>query len=82
MILDIDTTVLTLIESIAPVTAPVVGPLILATTVIRLGIDDFYLDISEEFLKVEGKGFGAKVGAVLKGIGEGIFDALTLGFGR
>ena len=82
LILDVDTTVLTLIESIAPVTAPVVGPLIIASTVIRLGIDDFYLDIQEELSKVEGKGFGAKVGAVLKGSEEGLWDALTLGLGR
>ena len=82
LILDVDTTVLTLIESIAPVTAPVVGPLIIASTIIRLGIDDFYLDIQEELSKVEGNDFGTKVGAVLKGSGEAIWDTLTLGLGR
>ena len=82
LILDVDITILTLVESIVPAAAPVVGPLILASTVVRLGIDDFYLDISEELSKVKGKGFGSKVSAVIKGAGEGAFDALTLGLGR
>ena len=40
LILDVGTTVLTLVESIAPPTAPFVAPVILAITFARLAIDD------------------------------------------
>ena len=82
LILDVDITILTLVESAVPEAAPVVGPLIIALAVVRIGINDFYLDISEELSKVKGKDVGTKMVAFFKGVGEGLGDFLTLGLGR
>ena len=80
--LDFSITVISLIESAFPVAAPILAPISLALTVIRMGIDDFYLDIKEEMEKVKGKGFVAHYNAFFKGLQEGVFDFLTLGLGR
>ena len=75
--LDFSITVISLIESAFPVAAPILAPISLALTVIRMGIDDFYLDIKEEMEKVKGKGFVAHYNAFFKGLLEGVFDFLN-----
>ena len=82
LVLDVATTILGLVDTAVPDLSPVVEPLVIALTVVRLGFDDFYLDIKEELLKVKGKDFGAQLHAFLKGAEEGAFDLLTLGLGR
>jgi hypothetical protein len=62
--------------------SPVIEPLVMALTVVRLGFDDFYLDISEELSKVKGKNFETHFNTFVIGVGEGAFDLLTLGYGR
>ena len=79
LILDVETTVLSLVETFVPEAEPFVEPLIIALSIIRMSIDDFYTDIKSELAKVKGKGFGAKVVAFFKGFGEGIADFFTLG---
>ena len=79
LILDVETTVLSLVETFVPEAEPFVEPLIIALSIIRMSIDDFYTDIKSELAKVKGKGFGAKVLAFFKGFGEGIADFFTLG---
>ena len=60
----------------------IIEPIVIALTVIRIAIDDFYLDIKEELDKVKGKDFGTHLVAFLKGFAEGVVDVLTLGLGR
>lgn len=81
LVLDLETTVLSLVDTAAPVLTPIVEPIVMALTIIRMGIDNYYLDITEELSKVKGKGFGTKVVAFLKGFAKGTFDLLTLGLG-
>ncbi len=79
LILDIETTILSLVETIAPEAEPFIEPLVIALSIIRMTIDDFYTDIKGELDKVKGASFGTKVVAFLKGFGEGIADVFTLG---
>ena len=73
--LDVSITVISLLESAIPVAAPILAPISLALTVIRMGIDDFYLDIKEELDKVKGRGFVAQFDAFSKGLHDGVFDS-------
>ena len=54
---------------------PEAEPFVIALSIIRMGIDSFYTDIKEELDSLPpGASTGQKVVAVLKGIGEAIFD--------
>ena len=79
LILDVDTTLLTLIETAQPELAPFLEPVVIGLTIVRISIDNFYLEIEDKLSKVKGKGFGEQVGAFLKGFVEGIGDFFTLG---
>ncbi|XP_033647599.1 uncharacterized protein LOC117307061 [Asterias rubens] len=79
LILDVETTILTLVETALPPLAEVLEPFIIASTIVRISIDNFYLDIQDELAKVKGKGFGEQVGAFTKGFLEGYADFFTLG---
>ena len=75
--LDVSTTVGNiLVDTLGPEFEPVVW----ALSLLRMGIDDFYIDISEELKKAHG--LGGKVLAVFKGIAEGFVDFLTGGLLR
>ena len=62
---------------------PEAEPFVIALTIVRMGIDSFYTDIKKELDSLPpGASTGEKVVAVLKGIGEAlfdIFDTITLG---
>ena len=75
--LDSTITALTLALAI-PGAQPFVLPAIIGLTIVRLAIDDFYIDIKDELEQVKGQGFLAQVAAVERGIAEGIVDVLTL----
>ena len=79
LVLDVTLTVLSLVEIAAPEAAPFIEPFVIALTIVRLTIDDFYNDISYELSQVKGKSFGDKVVAFFKGFEEGIADVFTLG---
>ena len=79
LVLDVDTTVLTLIETAQPELIPFLEPFIIGLTIVRISIDNFYLEIQDELAKVKGKSFGEQVGAFLKGFAEGAADFFTLG---
>ncbi len=79
LVLDVSITTLSLIESLVPEAAPFTEPVIIALTIVRISIDDFYMDIKRELSRVSDKGFGAKVDAFVKGFDEGFVDFLTLG---
>ena len=75
--LDIGTTVASmLVDALGPEFEPVVW----ALSLIRMSIDDFYIDISTELKKAHG--VGGKILAVFKGIAEGFVDFLTGGLLR
>ena len=79
LVLDVASTVLNLVETAAPETAPFVEPIIIVLTIIRVSLDDFYNDISSDLAAVKGKPFGDKVKAFFLGVAEGITDVFTLG---
>ena len=75
--LDIGTTIASmLVDAIGPEFEPVVW----ALSLIRMSVDDFYIDISTELKKAHG--VGGKILAVFKGIAEGFVDFLTGGLLR
>lgn len=82
LILDGTTTILGLVDTAVPEFSPIVEPLVIALTIVRLGLDDFYVDINEELSKVKGEDFETQLNAFLVGANEGVFDLLTLGLGR
>lgn len=75
LVLDVTTTILGLVDTAVPELSAVVEPL----TIVRLGLDDFYLN--EELSKVKGNDFATQLNAFIKGAEEGAFDLLTLGLG-
>ena len=82
LVLDVTLAALSIVEAAFPIVAPITQVLGIALTIIRIGMDDFYLDIKEELDKVKGKGFGIQLLAFMKGFANGIVDVLTLGLGR
>ena len=64
-----------------PELTPIIEPLVIVLTAVRLGLDDFHLDINEELSKVKGKDFETHLRAFFKGVDEGVFDLFTLGLG-
>ena len=79
LVLDTAIMRLSVVESLVPEAAPFTEPFIIALTMIRIGIDDFYMDIKQELSQAKGKNFGDKVLAFFKGYEEGIVDVFTLG---
>ena len=79
LVLDVEITALSLVESFAPELSEFTEPAIIALTIIRISIDDFYMDIKRELSKAKGKGFVDHIWALYKGYKEGIIDVLTLG---
>ena len=82
LVLDVTLAALSIVEAAFPIVAPVTQVLGIALTIIRIAIDDFYLDIKEELDKVKGQGFAVQLYAFMKGFANGIVDVLTLGLGR
>ena len=83
--LDIDTTVLNLVGTFCPEAEVVTEPLIIILSVIRMAIDDFYIDIMEEMDKVNWNSPWAGlefIGALVKGIVDGAADFFTGGLRR
>ena len=65
----------TLITAIGLLAQPELEPLVIALTIVRLGIDTFYADITKELNSLPpDASVGETVVAVLKGVGEAIFD--------
>ena len=77
LILDIETTIANFIVDIL---GPEFEPIVWALSLIRMSIDDFYYDISDELKKAHGA--GEKIAAFFKGLGEGFVDFLTGGLLR
>ena len=75
--LDVGTTVANmLVDTLGPEFEPVVW----ALSLIRMAVDDFYIDITEELKKAHGT--AGKILAVFKGIAEGFVDFITGGLLR
>ena len=79
MVIDVSVATLSLIETAFPEATPIIAPISIALTIVRISIDDFYNDISYELSLVKGKSFGDQVSAFIKGFVEGIADVRTLG---
>ena len=82
LVLDVTLAALSIVEAAFTIVAPITQVLGIALTIIRIAMDDFYLNIKEELDKVKGKGFGVQLLAFMKGFANGIVDVLTLGLGR
>ena len=85
LVLDVDTTVLNLIGTFCPEAEVITEPLIIVLSIVRMAIDDFYIDIMEEMDKVNWKSPWAGlefIGALVKGFLEGAADFLSGGLRR
>ena len=82
LVLDVTITVLTLVETAAPEAEPFIEPVVIALTIVRISLDDFYYDISDELSKLKSKSFTNILEAVLRGFADGVVDLFTLGLGR
>lgn len=85
LVLDVSTTVLNLVGTACPVLEVITEPLVIALSIIRMAIDDFYIDIMEEMEKINWNSPWAGLeflGALVKGIVEGTVDFLTGGLRR
>lgn len=83
--LDVSSTVLNLIGTIFPEAEVIAEPLVIFISIVRMAIDDFYIDIMEEMNNVNWNSPWAVFefqGALLKGILEGHTDFLTGGLRR
>ncbi|KAK3584754.1 hypothetical protein CHS0354_002274 [Potamilus streckersoni] len=61
---------------------PLLEPVVLALSLVRMVFDDIYLDILEEWKRVKGQGVLQHLLAVIIGVVEGLGDFVTLGFVR
>ena len=83
--LDVSITVLNLVGTLCPVAEVVTEPLVIVLSIIRMAIDDFYIDIMAEVEKVNWKSPWAGLeflGALVKGFLDGAADFLTGGLRR
>ena len=83
--LDVTTTVLNLVGTFCPEAEVVTEPLVIVLSIIRMAIDDFYIDIMAEMEKVNWNSPWAGLqflGALVKGILDGAADFLTGGLRR
>ena len=77
LILDIEATIANFIVDIL---GPEFEPIVWALSLIRMSLDDFYYDISDELKKAHGT--GEKILAFFGGLGDGFVDFLTGGLFR
>eukprot|EP00794_Sanderia_malayensis_P019567 gene19569-21499_t len=77
LILDIGSTIANVIVDAF---GPEFEPIVWAISLVRMAVDDFYIDISTELKNAHGT--GEKVLAFFKGLGEGFVDFLTGGLLR
>ena len=85
LVLDVETTVLNLIGTFCPEAEVITEPLIIVLSIVRMAIDDFYIDIMEGMDKVNWKSPWAGlefIGALVKGFLEGAADFLSGGLRR
>ncbi|KAL3847757.1 hypothetical protein ACJMK2_018651 [Sinanodonta woodiana] len=61
---------------------PVLEPVVMALSMVRMVFDDVYIDILQEWKRVKGKGALQHLLAVIIGVIDGLGDAITLGFLR
>ena len=83
--LDVSTTVLNLVGTFCPLAEVVTEPLVIVLSIIRMAIDDFYIDIMAEIEKINWKSPWAGLeflGALVKGYLDGAADFLTGGLRR
>ena len=83
--LDVGTTVLNLVGTFCPLAEVVTEPLVIVLSIIRMAIDDFYIDIMAEIEKINWKSPWAGLeflGALVKGFQDGAADFLTGGLRR
>ena len=83
--LDVSTTVLSLVGTFCPQAEVITEPLVIVLSIIRMAIDDFYIDIMVEMEKINWKSPWAGLeflGALIKGFLEGAADFLTGGLKR
>jgi len=83
--LDVSTTVLSLIGTFCPEAEVITEPLVIVLSIIRMAIDDFYIDIMAEMEKVNWKSPWAGLeflAALVKGFLDGAADFLTGGLRR
>ena len=83
--LDVSTTVLNLIGTFCPAAEVITEPLVIVLSIIRMAIDDFYIDIMAEMEKVNWKSPWAGLeflAALVKGFLDGAADFLTGGLRR
>jgi Ca2+-binding RTX toxin-like protein len=85
LVIDIDITILNLIGTFCPAAEVITEPLVIILSIIRMAIDDFYIDIMDEMEKVNWKSPWAGLqflGALVKGSIEGAADFFTGGLRR
>ena len=83
--LDVSTTVLNLVGTFCPLAEVVTEPLVIVLSIIRMAIDDFYIDIMAEIEKINWRSPWAGLeflGALVKGFQDGAADFLTGGLRR
>ena len=83
--LDVGTTVLSLIGTFCPEAEVITEPAVIILSIIRMAIDDFYIDIMAEMQKVNWNSPWAGLeflGALVKGILDGAADFFTGGLRR
>lgn len=80
LVLDVSSTALNLIGTFCPAAEVVTEPVIIILSIIRMAIDDFYIDIMAEMEKVQWNSPWAGLqflAALVKGILDGVADFLT-----
>ena len=83
--LDVSTTVLNLVGTFCPLAEVVTEPLVIVLSIIRMAIDEFYIDMMAEIEKINWKSPWAGLeflGALVKGFQDGAADFLTGGLRR
>ncbi|XP_068680311.1 uncharacterized protein [Montipora foliosa] len=83
--LDVSTTALNLVGTFCPEAEVITEPVVIIISIIRMAIDDFYIDIMSEIQKVNWNSPWAGLqflGALVKGILDGVADFLTGGLRR
>ena len=83
--LDVSTTALNLVGTFCPEAEVITEPVVIVLSIIRMAIDDFYIDIMSEIKKVNWNSPWAGLqflGALVKGFLDGVADFLTGGLRR
>ena len=83
--LDVSTTALNLVGTFCPEAEVITEPVVIIISIIRMAIDDFYIDVMSEIQKVNWNSPWAGLqflGALVKGILDGVADFLTGGLRR